>query len=202
MHTRILITAALLAAVIQPSPAPSTSAPATGTPSTDATRPGSSLTAAAKPQGRVRPSPRSQPHSTRALTQSSLTITVPTIANLGAASAGSSHSSQLGTVTVTGSDISDWNVTVTATALTTVGGTISASGIAYWSGPVTGTGSGNCHPGQVAASNQVTLNAPRTAFSHTGAANESCSWNPTLVITVPTTAPAGQYTGTITHSVA
>ncbi|MFH8477032.1 hypothetical protein [Streptomyces sp. NPDC018000] len=134
-----------------------------------------------------------------------LTITVPTTANLGAVSAGSTHSSQLGTVTVTGSDITDWYVTVTATALSTTGGTISTSDIAYWSGPATAhTGSGKCYPGQGTANQQqVTLNTPRLAFASTGSCgNESCSWNPTLVITVPANAVAGPYTGTITHSAA
>ncbi|MEU6009510.1 hypothetical protein [Streptomyces sp. NPDC047453] len=43
------------------------------------------------------------------------------------------------------------------------------------------------------AGNRVTLNAARTAFSYSGqSGNESCSWNPTVVITVPANAPTGQ----------
>ncbi|MFB6963114.1 hypothetical protein ACFCYB_40670 [Streptomyces sp. NPDC056309] len=190
MHTRILLTTALLAAAImQPSPSPS---PSIATPTTP------------RPQDSATPSHRTKRNSTRALAQPSLTITVPTTTNLGTASAGSTHSAQLGTVTVTGSDAPDWDVTVTATALTTTGGTISTSDIAYWSEPATAdTGNDACHPGQKNTDDQVTLNTPRTAFSHTGSTNtESCSWNPTLVITVPTGAAAGHYTGTITHSVA
>ncbi|MCX5112506.1 hypothetical protein OOK13_29325 [Streptomyces sp. NBC_00378] len=182
MHTRNLLTAALLTALLQSSPVPSASVPTTGTPTPQATSPG----------------------TTRALAQPSLSISVPTTADLGTASPGSTHSAQLGTVTATGTDAPQWDVTATATALTTTGGTIATSNIAYWSGPATvDTGHGACHPGKDTATQQVTLNAPRTAFHHTGSTdNESCSWNPTLVITVPANAVVGHYTGTITHSVA
>ncbi|MFJ9676726.1 hypothetical protein ACIRP2_01515 [Streptomyces sp. NPDC101194] len=204
MHIRILLTAVLFTAVIQPSPTPSASASAVGTPSADAMRPGASPTTAKTPQGSATASRRAKPPSTRALAQPSLTISVPTTANLGGASVGSTRSAQLGTVTVTGSEVPQWDVTVTATALTTAGGSIATGNIAYWSGPATAdTGNDACHPGQTTAAEQVTLDAARTAFSHSGAtATESCSWNPTLVITVPATAVVGQYTGTITHSVA
>ncbi|MEU6016684.1 hypothetical protein ABZ826_22300 [Streptomyces sp. NPDC047515] len=161
-------------------------------------------TTAKTPQGSTTSSRQAKAPSTRALAQPSLTITVPATANLGSASAGSTHSAQLGTITVTGSEVPQWDVTVTATALTTTGGTIATSNIAYWSGPATAdTGNEACHPGQkTAAERVITLNAARTAFSHSGStATESCSWNPTLVISVPTTAAAGQYTDTITHSV-
>ncbi|MFJ5719918.1 hypothetical protein [Streptomyces sp. NPDC093149] len=204
MHTRILLTAVLFTAVIQPSPTPFASAPATGTPSAEATGPGAVPTIAKTPQSSAPSSRRAKPPPTRALAQPSLTISVPTAANLGSASVGSTHSAQLGTITVTGSEVSQWDVTVTATALTAAGGSIATSNIAYWSGPVTAdSGNDACHPGQTTAADQVTLDAARTAFSHSGAvATQTCGWNPTLVITVPATAAVGQYTGTITHSVA
>jgi hypothetical protein len=32
--------------------------------------------------------------------------------------------------------------------------------------------------------------------------NNTTTWNPTLIVTIPSTAVAGTYTGTVTHSVA
>ncbi|MFJ4516605.1 hypothetical protein [Streptomyces sp. NPDC088816] len=150
------------------------------------------------------PSQGTKPPPTRALADADLTISVPVSANLGAASPGSTHSARLGTVTVTGHQETEGSVTVTATTLTTTGGTIPTSDIAYWSGPTTDESSpGTCQPGQSSSGNQVTLNAARTAFSCSGSSgNESCSWNPTVAITVPANAPVGQYTGVITHSAA
>ncbi|MFF4863293.1 hypothetical protein ACWCRF_15980 [Streptomyces sp. NPDC002405] len=210
MHTRILLATALLTAVVQPTPSPSASAPTTsvespGAPSATATGPGSPATTTAQRSPDASPaSPGAKPPPTRARAVADLTISVPVSANLGAGSPGSTHSAQLGTVTVTGHQETQWSVTVTATALTTTGGTIPTSDIAYWSGPTTGESSpGTCRPGQSSAGNQVTLSAPRTAFSYSGPnGNESCSWDPTVVITVPANAAVGQYTGTITHSAA
>ncbi|MFB7458462.1 MULTISPECIES: hypothetical protein [unclassified Streptomyces] len=210
MHTRILLTTALLTAVIQPSPSPSASAPITpvegsGTPNAAETGQGTSAMTHARRSPDAVPSSRdAEPPPTRALAAADLTISVPATANLGAASAGSTHSAQLGTVTVTGQQEPEWTVTVTATALTTTGGTIPTGDIAYWSGPATAESSpGTCSPGQSGAGSQVTLNAARTAFSYSGSnGNESCSWNPTVVITVPANAPVGLYVGTVTHSVA
>ncbi|MCL6735073.1 hypothetical protein [Streptomyces neyagawaensis] len=133
-----------------------------------------------------------------------LTITAPTTANLGTAAIGGTRTTQLGTITVNAQQAPSWTATVTATHLTTNGGTISNGNIRYWSGLATATsGAGTCTPGQPTAAQAVPLNATRSAFTRTGGNNtHSCSWNPTLTITVPSTAVAGTYQATITHSVA
>lgn len=133
-----------------------------------------------------------------------LTITAPATTNLGTVTIGGQLSAHLGTVTVTAQGTNTWTATVTATTFTTTGGTIPNNDIRYWSGPATATtGPGTFTPSQPTAAQAVPLNASRTAFSRTGSnAQNSCSWNPTLIVTVPNTAVAGTYTGTITHSVA
>jgi hypothetical protein len=47
------------------------------------------------------------------------------------------------------------------------------------------------------------VSAAQTAF--TGGSlvgNNSASWNPTLIVTIPAAAVVGTYTGTVTHTVA
>lgn len=140
-----------------------------------------------------------------------LTISVPSTPYLGSASPGSTGNGPMGTVTVTdsrGASAGTWTATVTATAFVTGSGssaeTIPTSAIRYWSGPATEfSGSGKVVPGQRTSKNAVRLNAPRKAFRKvSGSGNNVVSWNPTVVITPPTTAPTGVYRGTITHSVA
>ncbi|MER5625711.1 hypothetical protein ABT061_32200 [Streptosporangium sp. NPDC002544] len=140
----------------------------------------------------------------------SLEITVPTSANLGSGARGATISASLGTVTV--ADIRTgvgptWTATVSATDFATAGGsgTITKANVAYWSGPVTAeSGAGTNTPGQATAAQKVALTAPVTAFSGRKAVgiDQSTSWQPTLVITIPSSAVAGTYTGTISHSVA
>jgi hypothetical protein len=145
----------------------------------------------------------------------SLSITVPgSPASLGSVATGTaSLSAQLGTVSVTdqrGLVSGSWTVTVSAIDFTTGGHTASetiAKGQAsYWSGPATataGAGPPTFTPGQANAAAKVALSTSRTAFSASGAVgNNSASWNPTVVITIPGSAVAGTYSGTITHSVA
>ncbi|MEU7915371.1 hypothetical protein [Microbispora bryophytorum] len=139
-----------------------------------------------------------------------LTITVPGSVNLGSGSRGGTISASMGTVTVTDSrgGIPPWTATVSATNFTTGSGTpaqtITTANIAYWSGPVTASsGVGTRNPGQPTAASRVTLTSPVVAFSGRKQATPmSTSWQPTLVITIPSSAAAGVYTGTITHSVA
>ncbi len=58
-------------------------------------------------------------------------------------------------------------------------------------------------PGQLLAANAVTLATSRTAFSAIlTVGNNTTSWNPTVIVTVPSSAVAGVYTATLTHSVA
>lgn len=141
-------------------------------------------------------------------------ISAPTSSNLGSASTESGHiSAKLGTVTVTGSGSGliapSFTATVSASSFVTGSGssheTIPPGSVRYWSGPATavsgllGTGS----PGQTTAAEAVDLAAARTAFAGSGSAlSISVSWNPTVTVNIPSSAVAGVYTGTITHSAA
>ncbi|WP_430500911.1 hypothetical protein ACQRWP_04345 [Micromonospora trifolii] len=139
-----------------------------------------------------------------------LSITVPATANLGHGVEGSTISGQLGPVTVLdqrGSLTPNWTAEVVSTDFVTGGGTagerIPAINVLYWSGPPTATaGGGTFTPGQPTAAQQVIINVPRTAMSHTGGTgNNFATWNPTLVVNVPEGTVEGVYTGTVTHSV-
>jgi hypothetical protein len=143
--------------------------------------------------------------------QATLTITVPASRSFGSVFPGSSVSGQLGTVTVSDTraiNPNTWTVTVSSTAYTTGGAspsqTIANSQISYWSGPQTaGSGGGTRVPGQLTSAQAQTLGVPRIAFSKTsGNPNNTCQWNPTVIINVPAGAVGGLYTGRITHSVA
>jgi hypothetical protein len=139
-----------------------------------------------------------------------LTITVPDTAALGGAAPGGTISASLGTVTVTDNrpGIAGWTATVSATTFTTGGGTpaqtISNSAVAYWSGPATASSGGGVRtPGQPTAAQRVPLSGTVTAFTASKAVGTTLTnWAPTLVITIPSSAVAGTYTGTITHAVA
>ncbi len=140
-----------------------------------------------------------------------VSISAPTSAALGSAATGSATlSAHLGTITVTATGLvaPSFVSTVSASNFTTGGQTanetIATSAISYWSGPATATsGLATATPGQLTAAQAVSLSAPRTAFSGTGLLlSISASWNPTLVVSIPATAVAGTYSGTITHSVA
>lgn len=142
----------------------------------------------------------------------SLAITVPATANLGSVPSGTAtRSAQLGTVTVTDDRLLglSWTATVSTTVFTTgsatAAETIGKTSISYWSGPVT-TSSGTAvrTPGQLTSLMAQNLSTNRTAFTAAGVSlvANSTSWNPTIVITIPSGAVAGPYTATITHSVA
>lgn len=150
--------------------------------------------------------------TTFAVTGGALAITVPpSIVSLGSGSPGTQITAQLGAVQVTDARAllaAAWTSSVTATVFATGGGTgpetIANSSVSYWSGPATATtGSGTFTPGQANTGVAVTLAASRTAFSLTsGVGDNSATWNPTFIVSVPAAAVAGTYTGTVTHSVA
>jgi hypothetical protein len=135
-------------------------------------------------------------------------ITAPASAHLGSAQPGASTSVQLGTVQVSTTDVNSWSATVSASNFTTGTGTaaetIDRGQVSYWSGPVvTKTGLGTYTPGQPTEADAVSLNTARTAFSYEGISLLSTvTWKPTVTVSVPPTAVAGDYTGTITHSAA
>jgi hypothetical protein len=142
-----------------------------------------------------------------------LSISAPSAAQLSAGtpiSAGTLAAS-LGSVTVTddrGAVGATWIATVTTTHFVTGGGsaaeTIERANVAYWSGPVVDAGGiGLFTPGQPTAAEAQALDVPRTAFSmSSGIGDNAVTWTPTLIVTIPPTAVTGEYTGTITHSVA
>jgi hypothetical protein len=151
--------------------------------------------------------------TTFTLNGGALNITAPsTTVNLGSASVGAGTiTAQLGAVSVTdnrGLLNGGWSSTVSASHFTTGGGTaaetINATNVSYWSGAATAsTGLGTLLGSQLTSLLAVVINSAQTAF--TGGSligNNSASWNPTMVITVPAAAVAGTYTGTVTHTVA
>jgi hypothetical protein len=135
-------------------------------------------------------------------------VTAPASANLGSAKPGAATTVQLANVTVPNSGVNTWTATVSASNLTTGTGTaaetINNGQLSYWSGMVVSkTGLGTFTPGQRNASEAVPLETPRTAFGYSGFSTAtSVTWRPRLQVSVPSTAVAGSYTGTLTHSVA
>ncbi|NAS23470.1 hypothetical protein GT755_17440 [Herbidospora sp. NEAU-GS84] len=169
------------------------------------------------PPSPARPAPRRESGrwregSAKRAANAGLAITVPTSRALGSTTIGGQLSAQLGTVTVADTRGSAVQVSYTATVsttnfTTTVGGntsTISRPNISYWSGPATTvSGTGVFTPGQLTAANAIALTGTHTAFSVTLAVgNTTVAWNPTVIVRVPSSAVAGSYSGTITHSVA
>jgi hypothetical protein len=141
-----------------------------------------------------------------------LSISVPASANLGTGAPGSVISGQLGTVTVTdqrGLLVAIWTSTASTTVFKTGGGTaaetVGKASVSYFSGAATTVSGLNLTIGGVllGIANALPLTVPINAVAiSAGVGNNVVSWNPTVVVTVPSTAVAGTYTGTITHSVA
>jgi hypothetical protein len=150
--------------------------------------------------------------TTFTLAGGALSISAPASKDLGSGpTGGGTVSAQLGTVTVTdtrGALAGSWTATVSSTDFTTGGGTgnetIAKGSVTYWSGASTATsGVAVFLAGQLLAANAQALSASRTAFSASATVgNNSASWNPTVTVNVPAAAVAGDYSGTITHSVA
>lgn len=153
--------------------------------------------------------------------EGTLDISAPPTADLGTGVYGTPISGAIGPVTVTdsrGVDDASWVTTVTATDFcigpcTTAAEDeqVPAESIAYWSGPaINGTpiGNGDFIPGQLTAADADTFPAVTdplgslTAFTHEGGSGfNQVTWDPTLIVTLPLGAIAGQYSGTITHTV-
>ena len=140
-----------------------------------------------------------------------MSITAPNEVTLSSASlsAGSTGGS-LGLISVSdtrGAFAVGWTVKVSASAFTTGSGspaeTIPTSSVYYWSGVATSTsGVGLFTPGQANAIAAQSLSSMRTAYAAATTGNSSASWRPTIEIRFPTGAVAGQYSGTVVHSVA
>jgi hypothetical protein len=145
------------------------------------------------------------------LTAGSLVVSDPSAKAIGTVATGTATvSNSLGTVTVSdarGSLLGTWTSTVSSTDFTTGGATanetISKANVDYWSGAATASsGTAVFLPGQLLVANKQALGSAQTAFSATGiVGNNSVSWNPTLVVNIPSAAVTGTYSGTVTHSV-
>ena len=147
--------------------------------------------------------------TTFTLTGGSLSVTAPASVNLGSGAAGSAFTGALGTVTVSdlrGGLLSSWTTAASTgdftTGAATANETIAKAQVSYWSGAATASsGIGTFLPGQLTGLLKVILSAAQTAFSATvTVGNNSASWNPTIVVDA-SSAVAGTYSGTITHSV-
>jgi hypothetical protein len=139
-----------------------------------------------------------------------LSISAPDTADLGSASPGGVASANLGPVTVTderGLPDATWTATVVATDFVTGGTsahTVSNTNVFYWSGEATSTtGTGDFTSGQPTAADAQIINVGRTAYTLTeGTGNNAATWDPIVSVHIPVTAVAGDYTGTVTFSVA
>lgn len=148
--------------------------------------------------------------ATFAVTGGLISILPPAAAVLGAATPGSTSTpTALGPVVVTdlrGALTGGWTATVSSSDFTTAAPvqTLAKANVSYWSGPATAqTQTGTMTPGQAAAENAIALTGTHNAMVATSIAGSGATtWIPTLSVTVPATAAAGAYTGTITHSVA
>ena len=150
--------------------------------------------------------------TTFTLTAGALSISTPASASLGSAATGSATTSaQLGSVSVSdqrGALLGSWTASVSSSDFTTGAATsnetIAKANADYWSGAATATtGTGTFTPGQLTALNKVTLAAQRTAFAATAVVgNNTAAWNPTVIVNIPSAAVAGDYSGTVTHSIA
>ncbi|WP_307875181.1 hypothetical protein [Frankia nepalensis] len=143
-----------------------------------------------------------------------LTISAPATATLGSVQTGTpSLGGSLGNIVVTdarGTNNGSWMATVYGTNFVTGGGTpaetITLSNIRYASLTGTATGSGTFTAGQANAGFAALLGSqasPLTAYTATNLfGNNSVTWNPTLIVNIPTNAVAGTYQGTLVHNVA
>ncbi|GLZ38887.1 ice-binding family protein [Actinokineospora sp. NBRC 105648] len=136
-----------------------------------------------------------------------LSIAADPAADLGSGVPGETLSGKLGPVTVDADGLASWTATVSLSGFTRDGGgqaPVPNTSAGYWSGAADPeVGSGTFTPGQLTAAQAQSLGLARTAFTmRSGSAVTSVTWNPTLVVTVPLSATAGGYTGTVTHSVA
>jgi hypothetical protein len=152
---------------------------------------------------------------TRADCTGSLDIEMPATAEFAsAAPPGTTITGPLGAVTVTDTRspaIADWTATASASDFRTRGGgtvseTVPVDEIGYRSGTATAqTGAGTFTPGQtgsVVVPFDIDL-TPIEAFAHTGGTGDNTvTWNPVLHVNVPLENQEGDYTGTVTHSVA
>jgi hypothetical protein len=155
--------------------------------------------------------PPAQPSSadttiTFSITTGALTITAPTSAAFGNGTVGGTPiSGSLGAVTVT--DLraalsASWTAQASSTDFTTgtatPSETVPATEAAYDPGDITTTGTITPHGFPITLSN-----SPQDVVTGTaGIGDNTASWNPTITISLPPQAVGGDYSGTLTDSVA
>lgn len=133
----------------------------------------------------------------------SLSISVPVSAVLGAADGGTQAQLGVVSVSVAGSLVPRaFTVTVSSTDfIGSNGGTVVNDLVSYASGPALAGTTAVVVPGQLTTAVAQPLSGEVTALTGTGGvASTTASWNPTIIVDVPTDLPAGDYHGTITHS--
>ncbi|MET8609304.1 MULTISPECIES: hypothetical protein [Streptomyces] len=138
---------------------------------------------------------------TYTVTSGALTLSVPASANLGSGAPGTQISALLGPVTVTDDRAlvsASWTVTAAETDFTNGSATVPATDATYAPGSVTTTGTITVTPTNVTLSNSPQVVVTGTA----GVGDNTASWNPTIAVNVPPSAVGGNYTGTLTQSVA
>jgi hypothetical protein len=146
------------------------------------------------------------------VTTGMLSMTVPDSANLstGTGAPGTTISGALGNVTVTDDRAlltAAWTVTAAETNWHRVGGTstpaeiIPASRATYDPGDITTTGTITAAPDStppIALGNGAVAVVQGTA----GIGNNTATWDPTIAVAIPAGTVGGDYTGTLTQSVA
>jgi hypothetical protein len=140
--------------------------------------------------------------TTFSLTGGELAVSVAASAALtNGASGAASVSGTLGSVSVTDArgGTTGWTASAVTTAFAHTGGGTTASGVSYNAGVVTETGDVTATS---AGATALTAEAAAVVTASAVTGNNSGSWNPTLTVALPSNALAGDYTGTITTSVA
>jgi len=140
------------------------------------------------------------------LTGGSLTVDVPASADLTPTHQAlglTSVAGSLGAVKVTddrGALAGSWTTTGSSTAFTNGTYSVDAASVSYTSGDITTTGTVTAVPGTGDGGSIGTARAVVTASAITGV--NTATWTPTITIALGTDQVSGQYSGTITHSVA
>jgi hypothetical protein len=144
------------------------------------------------------------------VTVGQLSMTAPTSANLtiGTGAPGTTISGPLGAITVTDDRAAlapDWTVVAAESDWTTGGGTLAetipATDATYDPGAFTTTGTIT-----VAAASHPPITLANAAIpvvdGTAGVGDNSATWDPTIAVAIPASAVGGNYTGTLTQSVA
>ncbi|MGW0964693.1 hypothetical protein [Streptomyces sp. NPDC002516] len=138
---------------------------------------------------------------TYTVTSGALTMSAPVSANLGSGAPGTTISAPIGAVTVTDNRAlasASWSVTAAETDFANGPTTIPATDATYTPGSVTTTGTITATPTAVTLSNSSQVVLTGSA----GVGDNTATWDPTVAVSVPAGSIGGNYTGTLTQSVA